>query len=77
MGSLIFLDYIILIVVAFLIMLVSLQASKTDVNETFSGTSSDLFKNQKERGTELLLSRMTLITSILFIVTLLARTLFW
>ncbi len=76
MGSLHILDLFIILVVAFLIMLVALQASKSDVNETFSGTSSDLFKNQKERGTELLLSRVTLVTSILFILLLLARAIF-
>ncbi len=69
----IWLDFIILPIVALLIVVVSLQASKTNAAEALSGTSSDLFKNQKERGTELLLSRITLVLSILFITTLFAR----
>ncbi len=70
-----FLDYIILVVVAGLIVLVALQASKTDVSSALSGTSSDLFKNQKERGSDLLLVRATFVFSALFIILLLIRTL--
>ncbi len=69
----IWLDFIILPIVALLIVVVALQSSKTNAAEALSGTSSDLFKNQKERGTELLLSRVTLVLSILFITTLFAR----
>ncbi len=69
----IWLDWILILIAAFLIMLAALQTSKSDISDAFSGTNSDLFKNQKERGAELLLSRTTLITSILFIVLTLVR----
>jgi preprotein translocase subunit SecG len=60
-------DIILLIVAVFLITLVVLQSSKDSVNNAFSGEKSELFNNQKQRGYELLLSRITLSTSILFI----------
>ncbi|MBI9008720.1 MAG: preprotein translocase subunit SecG [Tenericutes bacterium] len=42
-----------------LIALVMIQESKDDVKNTFSGEKSDLFKNQKQRGSELLMTRIT------------------
>ncbi len=75
MENWMFLDYIIIFVVAGLIALVSLQASKGNVSDALSGTSSDLFKNQKERGTELLLVRATFAFSALFIILLFIRML--
>jgi len=60
------LDWVLLTVSVLLIAVVMLQESKDDVKNTFSGEKSELFKNQKQRGPELLLSRMTLGISIVF-----------
>jgi preprotein translocase subunit SecG len=43
-----------------------LQESKNDVKNTFSGEKSDLFKNQKQRGPELWLARITLGVALVF-----------
>lgn len=61
------LDYILLVVALFLITLVVVQGSKDNINNAFSGEKSELFNNQKQRGYELILSRVTLGTSVLFI----------
>lgn len=60
-------DIILLIVALFLITLVVLQSSKDNINNAFSGEKSELFNNQKQRGVELILSRMTAGTSLVFI----------
>ena len=44
------------------------QESKDDVKNTFSGEKSDLFKNQKQRGPELLMARLTMGFSVGFAV---------
>ena len=51
-----------------LITLVMVQESKDDVKNTFSGEKSDLFKNQKQRGSELVLARITLGVTVAFVV---------
>lgn len=51
-----------------LITLVMIQESKDDVKNTFSGEKSDLFKNQKQRGSELLMTRVTLGVSAAFVI---------
>ncbi|PKL00487.1 MAG: preprotein translocase subunit SecG [Tenericutes bacterium HGW-Tenericutes-1] len=67
------LDWLLLIVSVLLIALVMLQESKDDVKNTFSGEKSELFKNQKQRGPELFMNRMTLGMSVVFaVVTILA-----
>ena len=59
-----------LVVCAALIVLVLMQSSKsTDVNNIMSGGTSDLFKNRKERGSELVISRLTLILGLVFVIT--------
>ena len=61
---------ILLVICAILIVLVLMQSSKsTDVNNIMSGGTSDLFKNRKERGSELVISRLTLILGLVFVVT--------
>ncbi|HOP57163.1 MAG TPA: preprotein translocase subunit SecG [Bacillota bacterium] len=60
------LDVILLCVSVLLIAVVMLQESKDDVKNTFSGEKSELFKNQKQRGPELLLARITFGASIAF-----------
>ena len=61
-------DIILLVVALFLITLVVLQSSKDNINNAFSGEKSELFNNQKQRGFELIMSRVTAGTSIVFII---------
>jgi preprotein translocase subunit SecG len=68
-----FVDVLLLIDAMILIMFVALQESKGDLGEALTGATSELFKNQKERGIELFLSRGTFVTVILFIVFALLR----
>lgn len=60
------LHWILFAIAAILIGLVMLQESKNDVQNTFSGEKSDLFKNQKQRGPELFLARLTFGFALLF-----------
>lgn len=60
-------DYIVLFLSVFLIIIVMMQNSKDDINDAFNGSKSELFKNQKPRGAELVLQRMTAVFSLLFI----------
>ena len=55
-----FMHWILFIISLLLITLVMVQESKDDVKNTFSGEKSDLFKNQKQRGSELFMARLTL-----------------
>jgi preprotein translocase subunit SecG len=61
-------DFILLVVALFLITLVVLQSSKDNASNAFSGEKSELFNNQKQRGFELIMSRVTMGTSVVFIV---------
>lgn len=61
-------DYIILVISIFLIVIVMLQNSKDDINDAFNGSKSELFKTQKTRGLELVLQRATAVLAVLFIV---------
>ena len=59
-----------LVICGILIVLVLMQSSKSsDVNNIMSGGTSDLFKNRKERGSELVISRLTLILGLIFVIT--------
>lgn len=61
---------VLLVICGILIVLVLMQSSKsTDVNNIMSGGTSDLFKNRKERGSELVISRLTLILGLVFVIT--------
>ena len=60
-------DILLLVVALFLITLVVLQSSKDNINNAFSGEKSELFNNQKQRGFELILSRVTAGTSVVFV----------
>ncbi len=51
-----------------LIALVMIQESKDDVNNTLTGEKSDLFKNQKQRGAELVISRITMGVALVYVV---------
>lgn len=59
-------DYFILLISILLIVIVMLQESKDDINDAFSGSKTDLFKNQKTRGIDLLFQRTTIVLGILF-----------
>ena len=60
-------DFILLITALMLITLVVLQSSKDSAANAFSGEKSELFNNQKQRGFELIMNRITLGVSVLFI----------
>ncbi|MCF7924599.1 MAG: preprotein translocase subunit SecG [Bacillota bacterium] len=60
------LHWILFSISVLLIGLVMIQESKNDVKNTFSGEKSDLFKNQKQRGPELFLARLTMVFSFMF-----------
>ena len=63
------LETILLIVSVLLIAIVLLQGNKaSDAGQILSGGNETLFQNQKERGFELFISRLTLILDILFFV---------
>jgi preprotein translocase subunit SecG len=64
----VFVDYVLLAVSVFLIAIIVLQSSKDDVSKAFSGEKSELFANKKERGFDLVISRMTAVLSVLFFV---------
>ena len=61
-------DYIVLVVALLLIVLIMMQESKDNIQDAFSGEKSDLFKNQKQRGIEKVMSIITAVVAILFIV---------
>ena len=61
-------DIVLLIVAILLITLVVLQSSKDSAANAFSGEKSELFNNQKQRGYELIMNRITLGVSAAFIV---------
>ena len=60
-------DMVLLLVALVLITLVVLQSSKDSAANAFSGEKSELFNNQKQRGFELVMNRITLVVSLLFI----------
>lgn len=61
-------DLFILVISLFLIVIVMMQNSKDDINDAFSGSKTDLFKNQKTRGIDLVLERATLVLAVVFFV---------
>lgn len=60
-------DIILLISSLILITLVVLQSSKDSAANAFSGEKSELFNNQKQRGFELILNRVTLGASVVYV----------
>lgn len=62
-------ETILLIVSVLLIAIVLLQSNKaSDGGQIITGGNTELFSNQKERGAELLISRITLVLGLLFFV---------
>jgi preprotein translocase subunit SecG len=50
-------DYIIIVVAVLLSVVVLLQSSQDNIQDAFSGEKSELFKNKKSRGFELVMMR--------------------
>lgn len=62
-------EIVLLVICGLLIALVLLQSSKAEgASQIITGGNSDLFKNRKERGSELVISRATLVLGIAFFV---------
>lgn len=62
-------ETVLLVVCVLLIALVLLQSSKAEsASQIITGGNDDLFKNRKERGSELAISRATLILGIVFFI---------
>ena len=76
MGVLSWYDYLLLIVSIFMILIVVIQSSKDDGSKAFSGEKSDLFANQKQRGLEKVINRVTTGLSITFILLVIVVRLF-
>lgn len=58
-----------LVVSILLIIIVLLQSGKAEsAAQILSGNSSDLFKNRKERGSELVITRITMILGFIFFI---------
>lgn len=63
------LETILIVVSVLIIVLVLLQSNKAQAGgQIISGGNAELFQNQKERGAELLISRVTLVLGIAFFV---------
>ena len=57
-----------IIVSILLIAVVLLQAGKVDENNVITGGTTALFKNRKERGGELFITRLTFLLGVLFFI---------
>ena len=58
-----------LVVSILLIAIVLLQSNKaSDASQIITGGNTELFQNQKERGSELLISRITLVLGLAFFI---------
>ena len=63
------LEIILIVICVILIALVLLQSSKAEgASQIITGGNSDLFRNRKERGSELFISRTTFILGIIFFI---------
>lgn len=62
-------ETVLVVISVLIIVLVLLQGNKAQAGgQIISGGNSELFQNQKERGAELLISRLTLILGLAFFV---------
>lgn len=62
-------ETVLIVISVLIIALVLLQSNKAQAGgQIISGGNSELFQNQKERGAELLISRLTLVLGIAFFV---------
>ena len=61
------LEIVLIVVCILLIAIVLLQSGKAEgASQIITGGTSDLFKNRKERGSELFISRATLVSTSVF-----------
>ncbi|MDD2489921.1 MAG: preprotein translocase subunit SecG [Bacilli bacterium] len=69
-------DIFLIIISVLLIIIVLLQSGKAeDMGQIIQGGNADLFSNRKERGGELLISRITMVLGMLFFLMCLIMTL--
>jgi len=62
-------ETLLLVISILLIAIVLLQSNKaSDAGQIISGGNESLFKNQKERGSELFITRLTLVLGISFFI---------
>ena len=61
-------DYIIIVVAVLSSVVVLLQSSQDNIQDAFSGEKSELFKNKKSRGFELVMMRASAILGALLII---------
>lgn len=62
-------EKVLLVISILLITIVLLQSSKAEgAAQILTGNSSDLFKNRKERGSELVITRITFLLGLAFFV---------
>lgn len=63
------LEIILLVVSVLLIVIVLLQSNKaSDASQIITGGNEALFQNQKERGVELLITRLTILLGAIFFI---------
>lgn len=67
-ATMMIVDVLLVIVSILILICVALQHSKQGLSDGLSGESSELFKQQKERGAEVVLSRLTYALSFAFII---------
>ena len=62
-------ETVLIVISVLIIVLVLMQGNKAQAGgQIISGGNAELFQNQKERGFELLISRLTLVSGIAFFV---------
>ena len=59
---------VLLIISILLIVIVLLQSNKAESGAQISGGNSDLFSNRKERGSELVITRITFVLGMTFFI---------
>lgn len=71
-------EILLIVICVILITLVLLQSSKAEgASQIITGGNTDLFKNRKERGSELFISRTTLVLGLVFLVVSLIMTMIY
>ncbi len=71
-------EILLIVICVILITLVLLQSSKAEgASQIITGGNTDLFKNRKERGSELFISRTTLVLGLVFLVVSLIMTMMY
>ena len=69
-------ESVLIVISILLITIVLLQSGKAEgASQIITGNSSDLFKNRKERGSELVISRTTLVLGLTFFIICLVMSL--